>query len=297
VDKKNNSGSNTFRSSYLSNSNSIRNIELKPILKNIVTPRSLKQSFIEHNTREIKETISNSPISQGQKFHTTKSLLNLKHNLASNKSLQAIKINSLIQRQKTQKIKDKVLVENYIISEQMKKIEEEEKMDRIHTEALVEDKERKFIRDFLRSKEGKVNINHSDSFYSVIENNINFSVDSKIVPSMKNILVNDRQNIDDMVNYIVDPNCIDVTYQKYLNLLKRQYQKEKDEQLNEYRKRMKRDILDIKIDLLYKKLYGNKKVENIEKYDYNEYLFYKYDRYARIDVADEFVKNVIKNVR
>jgi hypothetical protein len=179
----------------------------------------------------------------------------------------------------------------------MKKIEEEEKMDRIHTEALVEDKERKFIRNFLQSKEGKVNIKSRDSFYSIIENNINFSVDSKIVPSIKNILVKDRPNMEDMVNYIVDPNCIDMTYQRYLNLLKRQYQREKDDQLNEFNNRMKRDILDIKIDLLYRKLYGNKKVENIEKYDYNEYLSYKYDRYDRVDVADEFTKIVIKKVR
>ena len=99
------------------------------------------------------------------------------------------------------------------------------------------------------------------------------------------------------MKFIADRNSIDPTTQLYLNVLKRRFQKDKDNREMEYIKMKKRDIIDKKIDELYKKLFGNAINDIIEIKDYHDYLSLKYDKYMNVQLANNEIRKEIMEIK
>jgi hypothetical protein len=216
------------------------------------------------------------------------------HNLS-----QTIKINKAIDSHRKKQQRDSVIVKQAKQKEELLKEEKNEECDKVYEEAYEEYKERGFIRDFLRSRDHRIIKEgiSSDKFYQKKENYINFKSDCLIFPYIRNhFIFSQKKRIDDRIALLTTPNTIDTNTQVYLNLLKRKCQKNKDERVFSIEKYNKKDLIDAKIEDVYKKIYGNiPKLVNIDTYDYNDYLNYKYDRYEKVYFAENDVKTLVLN--
>jgi hypothetical protein len=187
------------------------------------------------------------------------------------------------------------LIRQARIKETMLREERRERYDNIHEAAFQEAKQRGFIRDFLKTKDSRI-IREGllDEFYNKKENYINFKSDCLLVPNIRNHMVNRCKNFDERIQLLTNPNSIDLNTQLYLNLLKRKCQKAKDDKIKTEEKNSKKDIIDLKIEDVYRRIYGHvPKLVNIDTYDYNDYLLYKYDRYDKVGFASKEIKDII----
>jgi hypothetical protein len=194
--------------------------------------------------------------------------------------------------------RDVLLIKNARLKEELRREEKKEEVDKIYENMFQEAKQRGFIRDFLKTKDSRV-IRESllDDFYKKKENLINFKIDSKIVPNIRNHMISKFKNVEEKMKVLTLPNSIDVNTQLYLNIMKRKCQKMKDDQILNEELNSKKDIVDLKIEDVYRRIYGNApKLVNIDTYDYNDYLLYKYDRYDKVGFASQQIKEIILNV-
>jgi hypothetical protein len=216
-------------------------------------------------------------------------------NVSNTNLSHMLKIQKVIDKQQRKSIRDASLIKTAKLKEELLKEERNEEKDKVHENVFKLNKQRDFIKDFLKTKDSQlIKEGLLDKFYQVKENFVNFKNDCLIYPHIRNnFTVNESS--DKQMLQLTSPNSIDTNTQLYLNLLKMKYQKIKDNNkiAQTYNKR---DVIDEKIEDVYKKIYGNiSKLVNIDTYDYNDYFNYKYDRYEKVYFSNKDVKTIVLN--
>jgi hypothetical protein len=219
--------------------------------------------------------------------------------MSSKNLVNLISVHRAIEKQKTKAEKDAQIIRNARLKEEMLREEKKEERDNIFESFFQEAKQKAFIRDFLKSKDTRVFKEgfKDDGFYRSKENLINFKNDCLLVPSIRNHMVNQFKTLEEKMNILTLPNSIDMNTQLNLNLLKRKCQKTKDDKKLTEEINSKKDIVDLKIEEVYRRIYGAvPKLVNIDTYDYNDYLLYKYDRYNEVNFASSKIKDIVLNL-
>lgn len=169
-------------------------------------------------------------------------------------------------------------------------------MDYITFGKLSEEKQKQFIREFLKSKNNKLNqekIENTLTNYKY-ENKINYLSDVFIVPNIKNHIFTLKQENDDKLKFLNYQNAIDPHTRTYLNSLKRKFQEEKDYK-EIYSKPTPNDKIEEKINQTFRKFYNetNEKIDYFQNYEFNDYLKYKYEKYNSVKLVDDSTKEII----
>jgi hypothetical protein len=181
--------------------------------------------------------------------------------------------------------------------EDMKLQDLNEGIDKVTESQFHEAKQKSFIRDFLKMKENRIASGLADDFYKSRENFINFKSECLLVPNIRNNIITKFKNKEEKLKLLTQHNSIDFNSQLYLNLLKRKCQKAKDDRVLVEEANSKKDIVDLKIEDVYRRMYGNgSRLVDIDPYDYHDYLLYKYDRYEKVGFASNRIKNVISSI-
>jgi hypothetical protein len=218
-------------------------------------------------------------------------------NLSNSNLNHMLKVQKAMDRQHRKSLRDANIINIAKLKEEALREERNEEGDKIYEVAYEENKQKGFIKDFLKKKDTQIiKDGLVDKFYQVKENFVNFKTDCLLYPHLRNHF-SKNQSVDDRMSVLCQPNSIDTNTQIHLNLLKMKYQKTKDENKFIVEKvNTKKDLIDAKIEDVYKKIYGNvTKLVNIDTYDYNDYLNYKYDRYEKVNFADDVVKCIVLN--
>jgi hypothetical protein len=180
-----------------------------------------------------------------------------------------------------------------------------ERQDSVIWENLEEAKQKKFIKEFLKSKNFNDEINN-DAFYHKYENKVNYLSDIYQVPNISNHIFtmpnkNSHTSTHERMNLLKYSNALDKGTTMYLNTLKRKYQKEKDVLTEAFRREYKAEDnqFDTKIQDSYKQFYDftKEKLDNINNYEYNDYFNYKYEQYDGVSISDNRERNTIFSIK
>lgn len=193
--------------------------------------------------------------------------------------------------------------------------EEEEMYDTFIIEDPVEVELKQTIRNFLISKDNKLNqISMSkDPFFDLIENKVNYTFDVFIVPHIKNIIRHYPVTKDNQIDYFNTKNNLTPEISRYLYLRKFKLQKEKDEhesimktalndqniqnEIQQYKERlMSREHSSKAMSNLEIKQYEKETIMpkiDISGFDLEDFFINKYIRYEHTEIASDTNKDFI----
>jgi hypothetical protein len=274
-------GSTVNASSYYNNNQKSRN--------NKASRKTLVSSAMNHRTT-LEATIHSECLGSNRSINNKTRL-----DLSSPRVKQSIRIQKAIITQRKKNEYDHNLIKTAKQKVIMEMEERREQVDKVSQEAYEEYKQRGFIRDFLKSKDYLlIREGLNEPFYKKRENLINFKADSMVIPNIRNHMMTENRPLDERIRTLLNINSIDIQTQIYLNVMKRKCQRDKDEKRLSIERITKKDVIDAKVEDVFRKVYGNiVKLENIDTYDYNDYLLFKYDRYDKVDFAREDVKGIV----